>query len=139
MKTIKYDCRIETLDDKGNLHSFNDKPAIEWDDGDKRWYENGKVHRLEGPAYIAIYRNFIEHYYYKNNLLHRLLKPAFIRLDNGIKSHEAYYIKGKLHNPIGAAEIHYAPHYNFKREFYISGKLLSYDHFMKQLEERLNL
>jgi len=27
--------------------------AIEWDDGTKAWYENGRLHRLNGPAYVT--------------------------------------------------------------------------------------
>ena len=29
-----------------------DGPAIEWDNGDKEWYINGKLHRDDGPALI---------------------------------------------------------------------------------------
>jgi hypothetical protein len=32
------------------LHSYNDKPAVEWRDGSKYWYRNGMNHRLYGPA-----------------------------------------------------------------------------------------
>ena len=27
-----------------------DGPAVEWFDGNKLWYQNGKLHRLNGPA-----------------------------------------------------------------------------------------
>jgi hypothetical protein len=27
-----------------------DGPAVEWSDGTKQWYINGKFHRLDGPA-----------------------------------------------------------------------------------------
>jgi len=50
MKTIKYNNRIETRNDEGKLHSFNDKFAIEYNDGTKYWYKEGKLHRLGGPA-----------------------------------------------------------------------------------------
>ena len=33
----------------GKLHR-EDGPAIEWADGDKEWYLNGKRHREDGPA-----------------------------------------------------------------------------------------
>ena len=33
----------------GKLHRL-DGPAVEWSDGDKFWYQNGKRHRLDGPA-----------------------------------------------------------------------------------------
>ena len=34
---------------EGGLHRL-DGPAIEWNDGDKEWYKEGKRHRLDGPA-----------------------------------------------------------------------------------------
>lgn len=33
----------------GALHR-TDGPAIEWANGRKSWYQNGKYHRLDGPA-----------------------------------------------------------------------------------------
>lgn len=27
-----------------------DGPALEWNDGRRRWLQNGKVHRMDGPA-----------------------------------------------------------------------------------------
>lgn len=27
-------------------------PAVEWNDGSKVWYQNGKLHREDGPAYV---------------------------------------------------------------------------------------
>jgi len=53
---IKY--RVE-IDDNGNIfwHKWEtiklhreDGPAIEWNDGSKWWYLNGKLHREDGPA-----------------------------------------------------------------------------------------
>jgi len=49
MKIKKY-YRVETSNDKDELHSFDDKPAIEHSDGTKEWYKEGKLHRLNGPA-----------------------------------------------------------------------------------------
>jgi len=48
-------------------------PAVEWEDGDKEWWINGKRHRENGPA--------IEHvdgskFWYINNKLHREDGPA---------------------------------------------------------------
>jgi len=50
MKTIKYYNRVETYNDKDELHSFNDNPAVDYNDGDKWWYKEDKLHRLNGPA-----------------------------------------------------------------------------------------
>ena len=33
------------------LHRENG-PAIEWRDGDKRWYQRGQRHRIDGPAVV---------------------------------------------------------------------------------------
>ena len=48
------------IDRYGSKFYFSDKemkifhrengPAVEWVDGDKRWYLNGKCHREDGPA-----------------------------------------------------------------------------------------
>jgi len=116
-----------TYNHEGDLHSFNDKPAIEFDNGRKKWYKDGVLHRLEGPAIINIFYSSIVYHYYQNGLRHRFLKPAYIKWVNGIKSYEKYYLKGNLHNPIGPAIICYAPYYSFKREFYIYDNELSFD------------
>ena len=52
MKT--YTVKIDDDGDKrwyldGKLHR-EDGPAIEWADGGKSWYRNGKLHREDGPA-----------------------------------------------------------------------------------------
>ena len=36
----------------GQIHRIG-KPAIEYYNGDKIWRKNGKMHRLNGPAYIS--------------------------------------------------------------------------------------
>ena len=40
---------IEYLNDKDQQHRL-DGPAMEWADGYKAWFVNGKRHRLDGPA-----------------------------------------------------------------------------------------
>lgn len=37
------------LDEDGHFHRSGG-PAIEEGDGTKKWFQHGKVHRLEGPA-----------------------------------------------------------------------------------------
>ena len=46
------------------LHSYNGKPAIEYSNGDKYWYRNGKYHRLYGHA--IEYRNGNKSWYLFN-------------------------------------------------------------------------
>ena len=104
-----------TCNEKGQLHSYNDKPAIIYSNGAKHWYKNGKIHRdNDKPAVICAdgtkqwYRNGKYHrdndkpatiYYdgakewYKNGLRHRDNdKPAVIWSD-GMKE---WWVNGKL-------------------------------------------
>jgi hypothetical protein len=55
----------------GELHR-EDGPAREYSDGDKEWYFNGKRHREGGPAVEYDKRK----YWYQNDLLHRKDGPA---------------------------------------------------------------
>jgi len=73
MKTVKYDNRIETLNDKGELHSFNDKSAIEYKSGTKEWYKEGKHHRVDGPA-VEFGNGYKA--WYKEDKRHRIDGPA---------------------------------------------------------------
>jgi hypothetical protein len=62
----------EYKNELGQLHR-TDGPAVEWNNGDKWWYINGKYHRTDGPA---------------------------IENDNGNKY---WFIKGKFHREDGPA------------------------------------
>ena len=68
----------------GKRHRL-DGPAIEYDDGQKDWYQNDKLHRLDGPA--IEYANGDKEWY-QNGKLHRLDGPA-IQYASGSK---AWYI-----------------------------------------------
>jgi len=96
MKTIKYNNRIETRNYKGDLHSFNDNPAIVWYDGSKFWYKEGELHRLNGPS--VEYRDGYKEWY-ENGKRHRLDGPA-IEYVNGTKY---WYKEDKLHRSNGPA------------------------------------
>ncbi len=79
----------------GKLHR-TDGPAIEYNDGGKRWYQNGEYHRNDGPA--------IEYMdgtkaWYQNGELHRVDGPAIEYFD-GTKS---WHQHGKLHRTDGPA------------------------------------
>jgi len=54
IKTVKHEYGFEIYNYKDELHSFNGKPAVEYNDGTKiwykEWYKKGKLHRLDGPA-----------------------------------------------------------------------------------------
>jgi hypothetical protein len=98
----------------GVLHSFNDIPALIWNNGTQVWYKNGKRHRDNDlPAVMGNgyewYKNGERHrdndmpaiiwpngtqYWYKNGERHRDNGPAIIYSDgkkeyykNGIKDH----------------------------------------------------
>ena len=55
--------------------------CIEWSDGRKEWYQNGKLHRTDGPA--VEYASG-DKWWYKNGELHRTDGPAIER-SNGEK------------------------------------------------------
>ena len=50
------------VDERGHKRYYNaedkchreDGPAVEWTNGDKEWYLNGKYHREDGPAVDCI-------------------------------------------------------------------------------------
>ena len=56
----------------GKRHRL-DGPAAEYANGTKYWYQNGEFHRLDGPA--AEYANG-DKYWIQNGKLHRLDGPA---------------------------------------------------------------
>jgi len=64
-----------TVDKDGTVHWYNEKhelhredgPAIEYVNGDKFWYMNGKLHNSDGPA--IIYSNGEEHWYEHGNFI----------------------------------------------------------------------
>jgi hypothetical protein len=64
---------------------------VEHSKGEKRWYQNGKLHRLDGPA---IEKSNGTKIWYKNGMFHRLDGPAYIET-KGFNSH---YINGKQYS-----------------------------------------
>jgi len=105
MKTIKYYDRFETLNDKGEMHSFDDKPAVERVDGRKEWYKEGKRHRLNGPAIELINRYktlFGYKMWYKEGKLHRIGGPAVEHSERG----KLWCEYGKRHRIDGPARIY---------------------------------
>ena len=66
-------------DHSKQLHRV-DGPAIEWADGDKSWYLNGKYHRVDGPA-IEWEKSSVRHWYlngecYIEEQFNKVLKEA---------------------------------------------------------------
>jgi len=69
------------------------KNGLVVNDGTKRWYLNGALHREDGPA--------VE-YWYVNGIYHRLGGPAIEYPDGGT----SWYLNGKLHRVDGPAINH---------------------------------
>jgi hypothetical protein len=86
MKSPQY---IE-IDEEGNKFYYSDKEmtiwhredgaAIEWNNGNKEWWLNGKTHREDGPA--IEYLNG-DKYWYRNGKYHREDGPSVER-KNGV-------------------------------------------------------
>jgi len=114
-----FEILVETVNDEGERHSFNDKPAVEWDDGDKEWYKEGELHRLDGPAMDC---SNGDEAWYKEGLYHRLDGPAVTWCD-GAKEWDTkeWYKEDKRHRADGPA-VEYGKDNNGKKEWYYEGK-----------------
>ena len=88
------------------LHSFNDQPAVVYNNGSCAYYTNDSLDRKNGPASIYINENGKKHEYYKDGNRHREGGPAIIRYDlqDNILSEE-YFINGQRHREDGPAFI----------------------------------
>lgn len=84
--------------ENGDFHRENDLPAVEFFNGEKRWYKNGELYRKDGPSIIFSDKT---EFWYKNGELHRLDGPAW---DNGTGSQE-WYKNGKRHRLDGPSHI----------------------------------
>ena len=70
-------------------------PVID-EDGNRRWYKNGELHRTDGPA---VERADGSDWWYKNGELHRTDGPA-VELTDGTTM---WYVNGKIHRTDGPA------------------------------------
>ena len=82
-----------------------------WDNGNKFWYLNGKIHREDGPAYEGASGYKV---WYLNGKLHREDGPA-VEYANGFKF---WWLNGKRHREDGPA-IEYSDGNKF---WYLSGE-----------------
>jgi hypothetical protein len=83
----KYGDKHYYKDKAMTIHHREDGPAVEYPDGDKSWYINGKLHREDGPA-IEYADGGKE--WYSNGKRHREDGPA-VELADGCK---AWFIDG---------------------------------------------
>jgi hypothetical protein len=126
------------IDKVGNKFSHKDKemtifhredgPAIEWSDGSKSWWFNGKLHREDGPA---IERADGTTSWWLNGELHREDGPA-IEYANGGK---VWYLNDKLHREDGPA-VEWSDGY---KAWYLNGKRLSEEEFLKRTAKEIVL
>ncbi len=98
----------------------------EYDNGDKFWYQNGKLHRIDGPA--IQYSNG-DKSWYKEGKKHREDGPAVV-CANGDKS---WYKEGKLHRLDGPA----IEDYNGVKYWYIDGKEYTEAEFNKKMNKNI--
>ena len=94
-------------------------------DGDKFWYQNGKLHREDGPA--LEYANGSKAWY-QNDMLHRLDGPA-VEHGNGSKS---WYQNGELHRLDGPA----IECTNGDKMWYIDNVKLTEAEFSKRMNQK---
>jgi len=97
-----------------------------WEDGTKEWYQNGQLHRLDGPA-VEWGDGTISSgtkIWFLNGQRHRLDGPA-VECGDGSKE---WYVNGQRHRLDGPA-IEWA---NGDREWYIEGKKLTEEEFIKR-------
>ena len=100
--------------ENGKLHRENG-PAIERSNGDKEWYFMGELHRIDGPAIISKY---LGKKWYINGELHRIDGPA-VEWSDGDKK---WYQNGKLHRLDGPAIIYYEDNKIGEEYWYYHGK-----------------
>ena len=102
----------------GVLHRL-DGPAVEYTSGTKRWYQKGLLHREDGPA-VEFSDNYVE--YWVNGKLHNVDGPA-VTYHNG----KDYWVNGKLHRLDGPAR----EFTTGRNEWYIDGNRLTKQAFIK--------
>jgi len=92
---------------------MDDESILEIDEnGNKEWWKNGELHRLDGPALESICGT---KEWYQNGLRHRLDGPA-IEYASGSKFWFQY---DKLHREDGPAVIHF----DDSKEFWLNDRL----------------
>jgi hypothetical protein len=103
----------------GKRHRL-DGPAVITANGDKYWYTNDKIHRLDGPAIIYASSN---QYWCLNGITHhRLDGPAIICKDGT----QHWFLNGQRHRCDGPAIIR--P--NGNEEYWIKGKRVTKEQTM---------
>lgn len=122
-KVKVYGDRTEWRNQKDEIHR-SDGPAVEWEDGGKSWWKDGKLHRLDGPA---VERENGDKYWYVNGNRHRLNGPA-LEYRDGLKY---WYVNGQIHRLDGPAVE--CP--NRDQEWWIEGVKYSKEEFDEKIKQ----
>jgi hypothetical protein len=101
MKNVRILAENRTVEyyQNGKLHR-EDGPAREFRDGRKEWWWNGKLHRIGGPAIETTDGSYFAWYYH--GMLHREGNPAVIDRNLG-EFREEWWHWGELHREDGPA------------------------------------
>ena len=83
--------------EKGKTHRIGGPAVIRPNGGGEEWWQDGKLHREDGPAFI--HRTGAEIWYYKGKV-HRENGPALTFPDGEWR----WYYKNKIHREDGPAE-----------------------------------
>jgi hypothetical protein len=86
--------------------------CTKYQDGLEEWYEDGKLHRIDGPAIIE--PNGVRRWY-QNGMLHRIGGPA-IEYSSAMKG---WFFEGQRHRIDGPAV-----EWELSREWYLHGERL---------------
>jgi len=89
MNTLYHEDAIITLNERNEVHSFDDKPAIKRNNGDKSWYKEGKIHRMNGPA-IEL-NNGYKYWFYEDREVECDSSYEFHRIINGFGAKHFFY------------------------------------------------
>ena len=98
---------------------------VEWPDGSRYWFLNGKFHKEDGPAVIKSIINIddCEEWYF-HGFPHRIGGPAISSPDS-----ICWYEEGELHRVDGPAIIDVAG----RKSYYLYGKFYSKEDFLSEL------
>jgi hypothetical protein len=124
----KYGDKHYYKDKAMTIHHREDGPAVEYPDGDKSWYINGKLHREDGPA--VEYADGGKAWFIDGKR-HREDGPA-IEYASGGKS---WFVNGKRHREDGPAVELAGGH----KEWYVDGVSLSEQEFLKRTAKEIVL
>jgi len=102
-----------------------DGAAVEWCNGDKEYWVNGKRHRLNGPA--IEYKNG-ERYWYKEGKIDREDGPA---VEDPILKVKVWFKNGIKHREDGAA----VEHSDGSKEYWINGVKYTEEEYWRKMDE----